>query len=203
MRFLKRFCTAFLPVLIPLVSLCTFISVPVIADDSVTSTTAIDTSALLISEAQAIEIASGYLPAHVSESAVIDIGMGTVAEPGTDTRYIWGVVFSGVTITNQELGWKSGPDTWIDDSAEYSDNFQINIDAQTGETLFKLALRPGIRLAAPTVDDSLLNDSSQNVNIPWYLWLGISVLGLLLVTVIGYLAVRLKRQKALNSSRSF
>jgi hypothetical protein len=81
----------------------------------------------------------------------------------------------------------------IDDSAEYLDNFQIHIDAQTGETLFKLALRPGIRLAAPTVDDSLLNDSSQNVNIPWYLWLGISVLGLLLVTVIGYLAVKLKR----------
>jgi hypothetical protein len=200
---MKKFCVFFAYVLVLLALLGIFSSVPVMAEDNLLSTTAINTSAWPISEDQAIEIASGYLPAHVSESAVIDIGMGTVAEPGTDTRYIWGVVFSGVTITNQELGWKSGPDTWIDDSAEYSDNFQINIDAQTGETLFKLALRPGIRLAAPTVDDSLLNDSSQNVNIPWYLWLGISVLGLLLVTVIGYLAVKLKRQKALNSSRSF
>jgi hypothetical protein len=193
MRFLKRFRAAFLTILILAASLYAFSSAPVMADDSLTSTAAVNTSIWSISEDQAIEIASGYLPTKVSENAIVDVGMNTVTAPGTDTRYIWGVVFSGVTITNQELGWKSGPDTLIDDSAEYLDNFQIHIDAQTGETLFKLALRPGIRLAAPTVDDSLLNDSSQNVNIPWYLWLGISVLGLLLVTVIGYLAVKLKR----------
>jgi hypothetical protein len=200
---MKKFCVFFAYVLVLLALLGTFSSVPVMAEDNLLSTTAVNTSTWLISEAQAIEIALGYLPTKVSENAVVDIGMGSVAEPDTDIRYVWVVGFTGVTITNQELGWKSGPDTLIDDNAEYSDNFQINIDAQTGETLFKLALRPGIRLAAPTVDDSLLNDSSQNVNIPWYLWLGISVLGLLLVTVIGYLAVKLKRQKALNSSRSF
>lgn len=200
---MKKFCVFFAYVLVLLALLGIFSSVPVMAEDNLLSTTAINTSAWPISEEQAIEIASGYLPTKVSENAVVDIGMGTVAEPDTDIRYVWVVGFTGVTVTNQELGWKSGPDTLIDDSAEYSDNFQINIDAQTGETLFKLALRPGIHLAIPTMDDSLLNDSSQNVNIPWYLWLGISVLGLLLVTVIGYLAVRLKRQKALNSSRSF
>jgi hypothetical protein len=149
---IKRACIFFLSILILLASLCVFSAAPVMAEDSLFSTAAINTSTWVISEEQAIEIASGYLPAQVSENAVVYIGMSTVTEPGTDTRYIWVVAFSGVTISNQELGWQSGPDTLIDDSAEYSDSFQINIDAQTGKPLFKLALRPGIHFAIPSAD---------------------------------------------------
>ncbi len=118
-----------------LATLCVFSSSPVMAEDSSPSTAAINTSTWPISEEQAIEIASAYLPADAVEQAQISV----VIVNGGGGKHIWQTVFSSVAITGEELNWAQITDTSLSPESVCYEYIQIDVSAVTGDVVSKYA----------------------------------------------------------------
>jgi len=91
-------------------------------------------------EAQAIQVASQYVPAEIATKAIISASDGKYSSQSS-TYKEWIVDFSGISVTKSDLGWQADDKTVMGDEEPYT-NIQINLNGVTGELVFREAVIP-------------------------------------------------------------
>jgi hypothetical protein len=101
----------------------------------------VDLSNWKITQAQAIETASQYLPANVTSQATIGANMEAADNLTTgETNYYWDVDFVNISVTQAELGWQSDSQTTLNPGLDGNfDQIVIRIDAISRKIVSKTA----------------------------------------------------------------
>jgi hypothetical protein len=98
-----------------------------------------DISNAKITEAQAIAIASQYVPAEVASHAGITAGLGGSGNLKTgESQFYWTVAFMNISITKTWLGWQPDSQTTLSPDDTYNE-LTVNIDAVNGEYISRMA----------------------------------------------------------------
>jgi hypothetical protein len=98
-----------------------------------------DISNAKITEAQAIAIASQYVPAEVASHARITAGLGGSGNLKTgENQFYWSVAFMNISITKTWLGWQLDSQTTLSPDDTYNE-LAVNINAVTGEYISRMA----------------------------------------------------------------
>jgi hypothetical protein len=98
-----------------------------------------DISNWKITEAQAISIASQYVPAEVMSHAKIVAGMDASGNLKTgENQLYWTVAFMNILITKAWLGWQADSQTTLSPDDTYNE-LTVSIDAVTGEYISRMA----------------------------------------------------------------
>jgi hypothetical protein len=107
-----------------------------------------------ITQEQAIDIASTYIPSNVLNHASISIcGEGTHNPKTGVSAYYWNVDFGGISVAPEELGWQSDSQTTLDPGPDgnYTEII-VGIDAVTGDLGSRAAT-----FAWPAIGESFQN----------------------------------------------
>jgi hypothetical protein len=110
-------------------------STPISPDSIVAS----DLSAWKLTEAEAIAIASKYVPAEVVSHAKISAGPSANGNSKTgEIHYFWEVAFMNILVTKAWLGWHSDSHTTLQSDGPYNE-LVVYIDAVTGKYMSRMA----------------------------------------------------------------
>jgi hypothetical protein len=104
------------------------------------STQQISASGSISTEAQAIQIASQYVPAEIVAKANISTSSGMFSNQ-TSAYKEWTVYFSDIVVNKSDLGWKADDNTTLGDEEPYT-NIDINLNGVTGEIVSREAFVP-------------------------------------------------------------
>lgn len=126
----------FLKFLLPITLMLLFI----FSSCSSSSTQQIAASRPIDTEAQAIQIASQYLPSEIAARADISTSSGMFSNR-TSAFKEWTVYFSNFTVNKSDLGWKSDDKTVLGDEEPYT-NIDVNLNGVTGDLVSREAFIP-------------------------------------------------------------
>ena len=116
----------------------------------------IDHSQWKLTEAEAIAIASRYVPPEIVAHAVIHAGFGAYGNTKTgETHYYSEVAFMNILITKAWLGWEPDTLTTVDGYGPYNEII-VTLDGATGDLLSRKAYF-GVFLGGPGMSPSFTN----------------------------------------------
>ena len=104
------------------------------------STQQIAASGSIDTEAQAIQVASQFVPAEIVAKASISTSSGMFSNR-TSAFKEWTVYFSDFSVNKSDLGWKADDKTVLGDEEPYT-NIDVNLNGVTGDLVSREAFIP-------------------------------------------------------------
>jgi hypothetical protein len=101
------------------------------------------TATPITTEAQALAVASGYVPSEILTKARVVVGNAAYVGTPTGSYRQWDVQLYDIAVTKAELGWNLDSKTELGTDEPYTE-IEIKLNASTGELVARKAYIPQI-----------------------------------------------------------